>query len=56
MNFKNILTFLEFYENVKELKEIGLTDIEIEGFFDFEWECEKDILSLLGDKENDVQN
>ena len=38
MNIDSLLVSLEFNAEIMELKKIGLTQEEIDGFFEFDWD------------------
>ena len=47
MNTKGLLVCLEFYVELQSLKKLGLTQEEIDGFFEFEWDVGKDLFLPL---------
>ena len=47
MNAERLLVCLEFQIELQELKQLGLTKEEIEGYFEFDWDLGKDLISAL---------
>jgi len=56
MDTERLLVCLEFQIEVQELKKLGLTDEEIEGFFEFDWDIGKDLFTSLAERSADVQH
>jgi hypothetical protein len=56
MSIKNLLACLEFQNEISELKKLGLTEEEIVGFFEFNWDIHKSIFDYLIGTNTDAQN
>jgi len=47
MNVERLLLCLEFQVEIQELRDLGLSEEEIEGYFDFDWDCGQSLLNTL---------
>jgi len=56
MNIDGLIACLEFNLELQNLRKIGLSEEEIEGFFDFNWCSDKDIINSLLELVKDDDN
>jgi len=56
MNAERLLVCLEFQIEAQELKQLGLTQEEIEGFFEFDWDLGQDLITTLAEQDTNDQH
>lgn len=47
MNVNGLIDCLEFVVESQKLRELGLTEEEIEGYFEFEWDLGTDLITSM---------
>jgi len=56
MDAERLRVCLEFQVELQELKKLGLSREEIDGFFEFEWELGQDLITALVERGTDDQH